>query len=443
MSTLVTNAKPLKHHSLCYQLRCQLYGNELDRFLTTKNGDKYQTKSIHLLDNISLDLSIYPNGCTNKHESYVQCLLIIPQLLSILSGPIHNITIHFQLFCYQTSTKFEDIKIFTPKSNGIGWPSKSLKLSKCKQYNQLDFICNLEILQIRYNKQYINKSYYKLLQTHKLVIVSWNINNLFFNQIKSETFGKLFYSKQIANYWRIAISPNYSYNTLMMNCNLSFYLILDLLPPYIKSITVLFKLECAEIGVKHSKISRFSYKQRMNAWPLVYLADNDDDELKFTFTIKILKIKSINDSLIPINKWVNYGINNELIFGDIQKQETDIMDLHTCVNNSYQITTNNVMNRDEKTIKILPKSEMGKYLGDLVDNVGIERDYSTNSESISLSSSPSTMPSWNSHVSSNGQDYGLELNRNKSVNEIQTNGIIQSDTINYENIYIIAKADDC
>jgi len=60
----------------------------------------------------------------------------------------------------------------------------------------------------------------------------------------------------------------------------------------------------------------------------------------------------------------------------------------------------------------------------------MERDYSTYSES--LSSNPSSVLSWNSHVSSNGQDYTLEVNQCKTINGTQTNSCKHQIKENYK-----------
>ena len=292
------------------RLKWNICDDSLTAFQTTRKCEQYRSKFIKV-SNIGFNVRLYPNGILSNEIGYVQFCLV----LKSMPYNCKSIVIYYRLNCQEMGIKFKDIKKMDNIGSGIKWPSKSLKLSQCKDINinSLTFECIIEILNIEYKYDLKGVYYYKILSMTTPIKYSWIIDETLLSLFKLSENGQLFHSERFQNCWCLDICPS-GFNE-RDDTNLRLSLTLLALPPLIKLIKAHVILECNyNDGIRYETDFKFNYENKVVSWPSglfsnawIYQSFQDID-LTFSVKIKILKVYDINSKKLQPNQWCKYGI---------------------------------------------------------------------------------------------------------------------------------------
>ena len=148
-------------------------GEKLQNFLSMKHRQAIFSKMVKY-EELKLQCSICPNGWNQFDKGKVMFYLekgIIPSNVKIIAFII-------KIYCPQTNTKYQKVcesKISSGKGFVLnGWYDTLLLLSECRDKDELEFICNVDILKIKYQDytQYIQTG----IKINKSSKINWDIN---------------------------------------------------------------------------------------------------------------------------------------------------------------------------------------------------------------------------------------------------------------------------
>eukprot|EP01084_Bolivina_argentea_P229979 388007_1 len=125
------------------EIHKQLTIKNITQFCNTPSGENYKKKRVKL-NAFEFKIHLYPNGLAQVNNGYVQFFIELTKMPS----HIQTIIIFVNLCCIETNTRHKITKMFNECGDSEGW-IWSLNNSECHQYNRLQFVTDIRVLQIR------------------------------------------------------------------------------------------------------------------------------------------------------------------------------------------------------------------------------------------------------------------------------------------------------
>eukprot|EP01084_Bolivina_argentea_P006198 11750_1 len=155
---------------------------DLQTFLLAPNKKSFRSNRFKI-SGLEFICTIYPNGINQGNPGQVLFYL------EFLSAPetVSRFSFICKIYCPQTGNVFQTTETFQIKKgkrNNVlfaKWPDASLKLSDCKNKNELEFICHCEILHI--DNQNIKQGLG--FERNKLLTSEWIVSDDMLRQLHS------------------------------------------------------------------------------------------------------------------------------------------------------------------------------------------------------------------------------------------------------------------
>ena len=185
-----------------------LKGNKLKQFLNANIGDIIRGKAFKIGD-ITGYTMLFPNGRGRSNDAgFVQYLLELT-----IPSNVKAMAVHFELYCLQSKAYWKQTVYFCGEDgkNGLylmmGY--YQMKLSECKDAQQLDFVHYADILSIEYKEDSGKQNYYKQIKMNHKSEYEWNINQSMIQLFKNGHRGKWEFSPSFNNdCWALFCAPN-------------------------------------------------------------------------------------------------------------------------------------------------------------------------------------------------------------------------------------------
>ena len=303
-------------------------GEKLKELLSTNNGGEVISK-VFRRNGIPFHCSLSPNGWKGDPVSHVAAYLE----LNKLPLNVECIVVHYELYIVETDTYHRSTTILDwYNENASGWLKGKLKSSSLKQATkaakQLNFICNLEVLEIEYKfdpKTRIKPPMYRKngIKMREIVKYKWKIPNDILEFLKSSecTDDDFFESEYIDNKnWGMGLFKEKRDGVFQFAAWLGLYS----LPEKIKNIIFQLRVYYIVNGIEtksqkfNSKMS-YPFKQcttnklrkwcnSENWWCKLDQRISKIKKLCVCAKIKILQIYNFDDVILPKEAWAIYDI---------------------------------------------------------------------------------------------------------------------------------------
>eukprot|EP01084_Bolivina_argentea_P271788 462542_1 len=302
------------------------------------NNYKQLTKTKKLtINNIELTVELSANN-EEKEDVYIQFQIILNKSPS----NVKLVILFYRIYCQPSRTLFKQSGILIKKKDKIKWPSHQLALSEFTDKHNCKFNYDLELLQIKYNKDSLlgglvgkkrsideQKLFrYRQLATTSRVKFEWNINDQVMQLFKIAKCGKSYSSIDVNNIWCLCCYPNG--NEIQYEGHLLLSLKLLRLPPNVRTVDVNLKFETKGKNINVRPYQRenisFNYIDYEHVWydpffPTESLWSKDCNRLTFAVSIEIQKIyqdvgknnQQNKGKEIKPHEWSDFHIDTEYL----------------------------------------------------------------------------------------------------------------------------------
>ena len=271
------------------------------QFLNAKNGDIIYSKKTFKIKGIQFECTLCPNGWRRSHKGVVVYYIEtknIPQ-------DIEYFTASLEIGC--DSFNMRGTHYTKWKVKGDGWGLNICKLSKCANFNHINFYCAVDILGIKYKKTSDKDDYKMDIKMNKHNEFEWIIDD----KSKLQQFGEdkslrcLFKSNCFGdNNWDVVIKRS------ILDESLSIVIECVRCPFDINSMDVECYLKL-EWDSDEAKQERWQGTLQNNRWIVIFRNFNfiallNAKWIKLNVVIDILNIRNEKNKVIDENKWIEY-----------------------------------------------------------------------------------------------------------------------------------------
>ena len=181
----------------------KLTKNEMKQFLEAKNGEVIHPPKTFKIKDIKFELTLCPNGWKPSGKGYVQCFIEIKDMPS----NIKYIRLSGIIGSNLSPTKGKFMCKWWATGNGHGCWLK--KLSDCKDSDNIEFHCMVDILGIKYKANTGHLDYKMVIKMNKSIKYEWQIDDeLQMKELNCMDEGMYACSDNFGdNNWSLAIYP--------------------------------------------------------------------------------------------------------------------------------------------------------------------------------------------------------------------------------------------
>ena len=299
---------PMALNDLCLSLYNEnihiiFQSEKMPKFLSMDNHKCIYSKRVIKYKDIELCCSICPNGWTTKDKGKVIFYLerkAIPQ-------NIKSITFICKMACPQTNTQYQMTKKkeISKLTALFKWHPNLLLLTDCHGHNELEFICNVDILNIQYDN---GTEYHKQgIIMNKQSELSWDLSD--FNWSKLNFLN----GPSLSNIWNISLQKEVISSGIIVD---QYWLNIDLIqwPQNIKEV---FAEYIVTLDYEESPQQIHREEQRK------YVLDTKYHGLDFPrlneyrqgqrarikeYPLKICELKDKDNNFIDKSKWKEFNV---------------------------------------------------------------------------------------------------------------------------------------
>eukprot|EP01084_Bolivina_argentea_P171950 297887_1 len=183
---------------------------DVNQFLKSNTQQCFGSQSLSI-NNVNFQVYMYPNGRDKSNIGNIQLVIN-----NTFEQKIKSVVVSCKLYCRSLQIMFKEVRILTSK-DGSQFSKCDLPLFECQNImikngiNYLDFVCDIEILKIKYGTlpKQCSSSLSLIENTVKShVHIDWVVSNKMMDLFKHSVSKKCFYSEDIQNTWCLCTYPN-------------------------------------------------------------------------------------------------------------------------------------------------------------------------------------------------------------------------------------------
>ena len=297
----------------------KIQGDEMQKFLNTKNGQILYNKSTLTIKNIEFEFRLFPNGRKKNSMGFVHLCFLVKTMPS----DIEQFILYLELSCDTFQSESKSIAIGT---NNTRRSNRLCMLSQCKNLNEIEFSCLVKMLHIRYKQDKENqKTHFETpIKMSKYTEYEWIIDDKEqIERIRNMDVGFGECSDNIDNNnWVIRVKPKGFSRIPKYPGKMAIQILCLAVPFGIKSMDVEYSIQLSD-GEKVIQMGQYVTRLMfvrnitsvyMNNRMSMECPDVDVNELfdgrwiRIKVSIVIFDIYDMNEDKIEKNQWQTYGI---------------------------------------------------------------------------------------------------------------------------------------